>query len=66
MDLKVDEASLYFGELSNDYVFVKTSTNEFHYPKGDDNVTAVVRRGEAASASEVSSASCCSASASDR
>jgi uncharacterized protein len=41
VDLKVDEASLYFGELSNDYVFVKTRTNEFHYPKGDDNVTAV-------------------------
>jgi uncharacterized membrane protein (UPF0182 family) len=40
VDLKVEEASLYFGELSNDYVFVKTSTNEFHYPKGDDNVTA--------------------------
>ncbi len=41
VDLKVDEASLYFGELSNDYVFVKTRTTEFHYPKGDDNVTAV-------------------------
>jgi uncharacterized protein len=41
IDLKVDEASLYFGELSNDYVFVKTRTAEFHYPKGDDNVTAV-------------------------
>ena len=40
VDLKVDEASLYFGELSNDYVFVKTRTAEFHYPKGDDNVTA--------------------------
>lgn len=41
VDLKVDEASLYFGEMSNDYVFVKTRTAEFHYPKGDDNVTAV-------------------------
>jgi uncharacterized protein len=41
VDLKVNEASLYFGELSNDYVFVKTRTAEFHYPKGDDNVTAV-------------------------
>lgn len=40
VDLKVDEASLYFGELSNEYVFVKTRTAEFHYPKGDDNVTA--------------------------
>ena len=32
------EPSIYFGELSNDYVFVKTKTQEFHYPKGEDNV----------------------------
>jgi uncharacterized membrane protein (UPF0182 family) len=38
--LRVDEPSLYFGELSNDHVFVKTRTKEFHYPKGDDNVMA--------------------------
>jgi uncharacterized membrane protein (UPF0182 family) len=38
-DLRVTEPSLYFGELSNDHVFVKTRTKEFHYPKGDDNVT---------------------------
>jgi uncharacterized membrane protein (UPF0182 family) len=37
-DLKVDEPSLYFGELSNDYVIVRTKTREFHYPRGDDNV----------------------------
>jgi uncharacterized membrane protein (UPF0182 family) len=40
-DLQVTEPSLYFGELSNDHVFVRTRTKEFHYPKGDDNVTAV-------------------------
>jgi uncharacterized membrane protein (UPF0182 family) len=39
-DLQVTEPSLYFGELSNDHVFVKTRTKEFHYPKGDDNVTS--------------------------
>ena len=39
--LQVTEPSLYFGELSNDHVFVKTRTKEFHYPKGDDNVTSV-------------------------
>jgi len=39
-DLRVTEPSLYFGELSNDHVFVKTRTKEFHYPKGDDNVTS--------------------------
>ena len=38
-DLKIDEPSLYFGELSNDYVIVRTETPEFHYPRGDDNET---------------------------
>jgi len=38
IDLKVTEPSIYFGELSNDHVFVKTTTREFHYPKGEDNV----------------------------
>jgi uncharacterized membrane protein (UPF0182 family) len=38
VSLEVKEPSIYFGELSNDYVFVKTRTREFHYPKGDDNV----------------------------
>jgi uncharacterized membrane protein (UPF0182 family) len=37
-DLTIDEPSLYFGELSNDYVIVRTNTKEFHYPRGDDNV----------------------------
>jgi hypothetical protein len=37
-DLRVDEPSLYFGELSSDYVIVRTRTREFHYPRGDDNV----------------------------
>ncbi len=38
VDLKVDQPAIYFGELSNDHVFVKTGTAEFDYPKGDDNV----------------------------
>ena len=38
-DLFVDEPSIYFGELSNDYVVVNTNTDEFHYPEGDDNVS---------------------------
>ena len=37
-DLKVDEPSIYFGELSNDHVFVRTNTKEFDYPSGEDNV----------------------------
>jgi uncharacterized protein len=35
---RVDEPAIYFGELSNDYVIVRTRTREFHYPKGDENV----------------------------
>ena len=38
VDLKVDRPEIYFGELSNDHVFVRTATAEFDYPKGDDNV----------------------------
>ncbi len=37
VDLTVTEPSLYFGELSNDHVFVNTRAREFHYPQGDDN-----------------------------
>ena len=38
-DLEVEQPSIYFGELSNDYVLVNTNTDEFHYPEGDDNVS---------------------------
>jgi len=31
--LQVTEPSIYFGELSNDYVIVRTNISEFHYPK---------------------------------
>jgi uncharacterized membrane protein (UPF0182 family) len=41
VDLPVTEPSIYFGELSSDYVLVKTLAKEFHYPKGDDNVYSV-------------------------
>jgi uncharacterized membrane protein (UPF0182 family) len=37
-DLPIEEPSLYFGELSSDYVIVRTATREFHYPRGEDNV----------------------------
>ena len=36
--IDVREPSLYFGELSSNYVFVGTQAKEFHYPKGEDNV----------------------------
>ncbi len=38
VDLRIDEPSLYFGEMSSDHVFVNTRAEEFHYPEGDDNV----------------------------
>jgi len=38
VDLEVTQPSIYFGELSSDYVLVNGQTEEFHYPKGDDNV----------------------------
>ena len=40
VDLKVTQPAIYYGELSNDHVFVKTKTQEFDYPRGDDNVFA--------------------------
>jgi uncharacterized membrane protein (UPF0182 family) len=39
VDLKVDQPSIYFGELTSPYALVKTKQAEFHYPKGDDNET---------------------------
>ena len=39
VDLTVDQPSVYFGELSNEYVIVNTDTDEFHYPEGDLNVS---------------------------
>lgn len=38
VDLRVAQPSIYFGELSSDYVLVKTRAREFHHPRGDDNV----------------------------
>src|SRR5688500_2073559 len=39
-DLAVTQPAIYYGELPNDHVFVKTKTEEFDYPRGDDNVFA--------------------------
>jgi len=38
VDLKVEQPEIYFGELSNDHVFVNTGTKEFDYPEGEENV----------------------------
>ena len=40
INMQVTQPSIYFGELSNDYVIARTRAREFHYPKGEDNVYA--------------------------
>ncbi len=37
-ELSITRPEIYYGELSNDYVFVKTKNKEFDYPKGEENV----------------------------
>ncbi len=37
-ELSITRPEIYYGELSNDYVFVKTKSKEFDYPKGEENV----------------------------
>jgi uncharacterized protein len=38
VDLQVTQPAIYFGQLASDHVFVKTKTEEFDYPRGNDNV----------------------------
>ncbi|MCA9483624.1 MAG: UPF0182 family protein [Nitrospina sp.] len=38
VDLKITRPEIYYGELSNDHVFVNTGTKEFDYPEGEKNV----------------------------
>ena len=38
VDLKVTQPAIYYGELQGPHVFVKTKTEEFDYPRGEDNV----------------------------
>jgi hypothetical protein len=37
-DFNIEWPQIYFGEKTNDYVIVKTQTQEFDYPMGDENV----------------------------
>ncbi|MFC1941465.1 UPF0182 family protein [Chloroflexota bacterium] len=37
-DFDIERPQIYFGEKTNDYVIVKTKTQEFDYPMGDENV----------------------------
>ena len=38
-DIKITRPEIYFGELTDRYVYVKTKQGEFDYPQGDTNVT---------------------------
>lgn len=38
VDMKIDHPEIYYGEKTDEYVFVNTKTKEFDYPKGDQNV----------------------------
>ena len=40
INIQITQPSIYFGELSNEYVIARTRAREFHYPKGEDNVYA--------------------------
>lgn len=37
-ELAVTQPEIYYGELTNNYVFVKSGSKEFDYPKGEENV----------------------------
>ncbi len=39
-EVRVTRPEIYFGEISNEYVFVRTKRPEFDYPVGDKNVYA--------------------------
>ena len=38
-ELKVNRPEIYYGELTDRYVYVKTKQNEFDYPQGDTDAT---------------------------
>jgi uncharacterized protein len=37
-ELRIDQPEIYFGELEDEYVFVKTKQKEFDYPQGEQNI----------------------------
>jgi len=42
-ELSVERPEIYYGEILNDYVVVKTKSKEFDYPKGEENVYATYK-----------------------
>jgi uncharacterized membrane protein (UPF0182 family) len=43
IDLTVTRPEIYYGEIPNDYVFVRSKAEEFDYPSGEKNVPATYR-----------------------
>lgn len=41
IDIQIDRPEIYFGELTNHHIFVKTKEMEFDYPKGNDNAETI-------------------------
>lgn len=39
-ELEISRPEVYYGEIPNEYVIVKTKSKEFDYPKGEENVYA--------------------------
>jgi uncharacterized protein len=42
-DLKITQPEIYYGELGNDYIVVKSTSPEFDYAQGDKNVNATYK-----------------------
>ncbi len=38
INLKIDRPEIYYGEKTDEYILIKTSAQEFDFPKGDKNV----------------------------
>ncbi|MBN1319792.1 MAG: UPF0182 family protein [Thermoleophilia bacterium] len=45
-DLRITRPEIYYGELGNEFVVVRTTNPEFDYPKGDENVFVESYAGE--------------------
>ncbi len=43
VDIRVDRPEIYYGEAMQDYVIVNTRTEEFDYPRGDENAYTTYR-----------------------
>ncbi len=38
VDIRLDNTSIYYGEINNNYVIANNKSKEFHYPMGSENV----------------------------